>query len=54
MIDEQLTGSSLGRRHFLVRAIVAIQSTMAATIAFILGAAALARDPLSGEYVLGA
>jgi Rieske Fe-S protein len=42
MTDLQSTASTLGRRNFLVRAITAIQATMAATVAFILGATTLA------------
>ncbi|MBA3269860.1 MAG: hypothetical protein H0T71_05065, partial [Acidobacteria bacterium] len=50
MTDDQPTPSSLGRRNFIVRAIVAIQATIAATLAFILGSTTLApsfsrRDP---------
>jgi menaquinol-cytochrome c reductase iron-sulfur subunit len=50
MTEIQPTVSSPGRRSFLVRAIVAIQATIGATVAFILGATTLApsfsrRDP---------
>jgi Rieske Fe-S protein len=41
MTDHQPT-ASLDRRNFLVRAIAAIHATMAATVAFILGATTLA------------
>ena len=42
MTDIQSSDSSLGRRNFLVRAIVAIQATIGATLAFVLGATTLA------------
>ena len=42
MTDDQPTATSLGRRTFLVRAIAAIHATMAATVAFLLGATILA------------
>jgi Rieske Fe-S protein len=42
MTDIQPTASSMGRRNFLVRAITAIHATMAATVAFVLGATTLA------------
>ena len=42
MTETQPTASSMGRRNFLVRAITAIHATMAATVAFILGATTLA------------
>jgi Rieske Fe-S protein len=42
MTEIQPTASSMGRRNFLVRAIVAIQATIAGTLAFILGATTLA------------
>ena len=42
MTESEPTASPMGRRNFLVRAIVAIQATMAATVAFILGATTLA------------
>jgi menaquinol-cytochrome c reductase iron-sulfur subunit len=42
MTEMQTTGSSLPRRSFLVRAIVAIQATIGATVAFVLGATTLA------------
>jgi len=50
MTDDQPTPSSLGRRNFIVRSIVAIQAAIAATLAFILGSTTLApsfsrRDP---------
>jgi len=50
MTDHQPAPSSIGRRNFIVRAIVAIQATLAATLAFILGSTTLApsfirRDP---------
>lgn len=41
MTDQQ-TSDSTGRRSFLVRAIVAIQATMGATLAFVLGSTTLA------------
>ena len=42
MTDIPPPASSIGRRKFLVRAIVAIQATIGATLAFILGFTALA------------
>jgi Rieske Fe-S protein len=42
MTDPQPDGTSLKRRSFLVRAILAIQATLGATIAFIVGATTLA------------
>ena len=42
MSDLQPTASSPGRRRFLVRAILAIQGTIVATVAFVLGATTLA------------
>lgn len=42
MTDTQPTSVTVGRRHFLVRAIVAIQATMGAIVAFVLGATTLA------------
>ena len=42
MTESQPTASSPGRRNFLVRAIVAIQATIGATVAFVLGATTLA------------
>jgi Rieske Fe-S protein len=41
MTPNEPTASTLGRRNFLVRAIVAVQATMGATVAFILGATTL-------------
>ncbi len=41
MIDNQSPPSSMARRNFIVRAIVAIQATVAATLAFILGSTTL-------------
>jgi Rieske Fe-S protein len=42
MTETETTASSIGRRNFLVRAITAIQATMAATVAFVVGATTLA------------
>jgi Rieske Fe-S protein len=42
MTDSDSTAGSIGRRNFLVRAITAIHTTMAATVAFVLGATTLA------------
>ena len=42
MTEMQSTGSTLPRRNFLVRAIIAIQATIGATVAFVLGATTLA------------
>ena len=42
MTEIQPTASSIGRRNFLVRAITAIQATLGATVAFIVGATTLA------------
>ena len=42
MIDTESPPSSMGRRNFIVRAIVAIQATVAAILAFILGSTTLA------------
>ena len=42
MTERPPTATPLGRRNFLVRAIAAIQATMAATVAFILGSTTLA------------
>lgn len=42
MTENHPTATSMGRRNFLVRAITAIHATMAATVAFILGATTLA------------
>ena len=42
MTDLQPSGSSIARRNFLVRIIVAIQATIGATVAFIAGATTLA------------
>lgn len=42
MTDSQSAGPSMPRRNFLVRAIIAIQATMAATVAFVFGGATLA------------
>lgn len=42
MTENHPTATSIGRRNFLVRAITAIHATMAATVAFILGATTLA------------
>lgn len=42
MTETEPTATSMGRRNFLVRAITAIHATMAATVAFILGATTLA------------
>jgi Rieske Fe-S protein len=42
MTEHQSDVSSMGRRNFLVRAIVAIHGTIAATVAFVLGATTLA------------
>jgi Rieske Fe-S protein len=41
MTETESTPGSMGRRNFLVRAIAAIQATMAATVAFIFGATTL-------------
>lgn len=41
MTDTQPTPGSMGRRNFVVRAIVAIQATIGATLAFVLGATTL-------------
>ena len=41
MTDNLPTAPSMGRRNFVVRAIVAIQATIGATLAFILGATTL-------------
>jgi Rieske Fe-S protein len=42
MNDLQSSDSSIGRRNFLVRTIIAIQATIGATVAFIAGATTLA------------
>jgi len=42
MTETQPTDRSMGRRNFLVRAIVAIQATIGAILAFILGSTTLA------------
>jgi Rieske Fe-S protein len=42
MTESQPTSSPIGRRNFLVRAIVAIHGAIGATLAFILGATTLA------------
>jgi Rieske Fe-S protein len=42
MTDNQPTPASLGRRSFLVRAIIAIQAIIGAAVAFVLGATILA------------
>ena len=42
MTELHSTGSSMPRRNFLVRAIVAIQASIGATVAFVLGATTLA------------
>ena len=42
MTDLQPSDGSLGRRSFLVRTIAAIQATIGATVAFVLGATTLA------------
>jgi Rieske Fe-S protein len=42
MTETQPVDSVVGRRNFLVRAITAIQATIAATIAFVVGATTLA------------
>ena len=42
MTDQETTLSSPGRRNFIVRAILAIQATIGATLAFLLGASTLA------------
>ena len=41
MTDIEPVDSAVGRRNFLVRAIAAIQATMGATVAFVLGATTL-------------
>lgn len=41
-MTDQPTPSNIGRRNFLVRAIVAIQATIGAVVAFLLGATTLA------------
>ena len=41
MTDNQSGAPSIGRRNFVVRAILAIQATVGATIAFVLGATTL-------------
>src|SRR5687768_7588330 len=41
MTDNQVPPSSVGRRNFIVRAIIGIQATVAATLAFILGSTTL-------------
>lgn len=41
MTDNQPTPGSMGRRHFVVRAIVAIHATIGATLALVLGATTL-------------
>ena len=40
-MSDRPTGISIGRRNFIVRAILAIQATVGATLAFILGATTL-------------
>jgi menaquinol-cytochrome c reductase iron-sulfur subunit len=42
MTETQPTNRSMGRRNFLVRAIVAIQATIGAIVAFIIGSTTLA------------
>lgn len=42
LMETEPTDSPLGRRNFLVRAVVAIHATIGATVAFILGATTLA------------
>jgi Rieske Fe-S protein len=42
MTDNQTTSAPMGRRNFVVRAIVAIQATIGATVAFVLGSTTLA------------
>jgi menaquinol-cytochrome c reductase iron-sulfur subunit len=42
MTETQPTNRSMGRRNFLVRAVVAIQATMGAVVAFIIGSTTLA------------
>jgi Rieske Fe-S protein len=42
MTDFDSTASTIGRRNFLVRAIAAIHTTIAATVAFIVGGSTLA------------
>src|SRR5262245_19191004 len=42
MTDHQPSDGSMGRRNFLVRTIIAIQATIGATVAFILGSTTLA------------
>jgi len=41
MTDDQLTSNSMGRRNFIVRAIIAIQAAVGAALAFILGSTTL-------------
>jgi menaquinol-cytochrome c reductase iron-sulfur subunit len=49
MTETHPTDGSIGRRNFLVRAIVAIQATMGAILAFILGSTTLAPSFSGGD-----